>query len=94
MIIVELHKQSNKRLVQRKGKSVYVNLPPEESGLREGDVVEFQVLSEGNILLRKLKHIDILRDASTVDKILNIFGLHNQNYKLKDGEEIANSQNI
>lgn len=86
---MEQTKQSNKRLVQKKNKSVYVNLPPEETGLHEGDVIEFQVLSEGNILLRKMEHIDI-KDDSTIKKIFNIFGFHDTIfYKLKDGKEIV-----
>lgn len=90
---MEQEKKASKRFVQKRGKSVYVNMPPEETGLYEGDIIEIQVLSKGNVLLRKLEHIDIIKDESTINRILNIFGIHtDMSYKSVDGEEIIKSK--
>lgn len=82
---------SNKRFVQNKDSktgTVIISFPSEDTGLYPGDVIEFNVVSKGKIVVQKLESTDLIRNESTLNKILDVFGLHEHiTYRLKDTNE-------
>ncbi len=81
------------RTAQRKGdKSITITLPIKETGIKPGDDIMFEVISERTVLLTGVKKEEIHNELGTVDKIFRMLGLQNiVHYRLKNDDEIRES---
>lgn len=87
----EEKKHSNKRFVQNKDKkagTVVISFPSKDTDFYPGDVVQFEVVSKGCIVIKKMESVKVIRDESTLNKVLSALGIgEHVTYRIKNTNE-------